>query len=420
MNCTHLIKSGSRKGQLCGKKCNSSHAMYCSKHALTITTSVATTNPQLAYLDTIDLLQLKLVNLETTIENQAVITKRFRYLETLPTASTEYQKNLNWLRHALNFPYNKTIKIPVAMKAGGLNKDVSDYVTSVYARLDSYIYGLTEVKEELMSYVCKRISNPDSTDHILALQGGNGVGKSRLAHGLASALDLPIKTINLGSVNDVSYFTGHGFTYVDSEPGRIVQILNETQCKNCIIYFDELDKIHQSDKKGQAIYAFLTHLLDPTQNKKFQDVYLSGLELDLSRVFFVFSMNDENLVDGTVRDRLKVIKIKDPSREDKINIAEKFLIPELCQNINYTVDIDRDIIDRIVQLDAKTIGGRGGLRGIRRVLEDIIAKLNVARMLDEKTQGKLSFYHTSIDDMIDKIISRHNVEDNASFMHMYH
>ncbi|RKO85023.1 P-loop containing nucleoside triphosphate hydrolase protein [Blyttiomyces helicus] len=246
------------------------------------------------------------------------------------------------------------------------------------------------------------MSNPKSNDHVLALHGANGVGKTRLAHGLAEALDLPIKTINLGSINDLSYFTAHGFTFVDSEPGRIVQILSELQIKNCIVYFDELDKIHHTEK-GQAIFAYLTHLIDPTQNKKYQDTYLSGLELDMSSIFFIFSFNDENMIDKTVKDRLKIIKIKEPSFKDKILISEKFIIPEISKNVNYNVPIPRSVVERVVQQD-KTFSG---MCGIKRVIEDIISKLNVIRMLDASGRQKISFYNESISNTIDNIINAH-------------
>jgi ATP-dependent Lon protease len=404
-NCTYVFRSGKRKNQTCGKEIDSNKT-FCSRH----TPDIASDAPQ--FLETVDILQYKLLGLDISQENKAVILKRFRYIETLSTTSTEYHKNLNWLRHALNFPYTKMTKVPISVSNTNtekVTKEVSDYVKSVYTKLDSYIYGMKDVKEEIMSFVCKRISNPDSNDHVMALHGKNGTGKSRLAHGLARALDLPIKTVNLGSVNDVAYFTGHGFTYVDSEPGRIVQIMNETQCKNCIIYFDELDKIHQTDK-GQAIYAFLTHLIDPTQNTKFQDVYLSGLELDMSKVFFVFSFNDETLIDSTVKDRLKVIKIEDPTDADKVAIAEKFIIPEICKNVNFQTEIERRVIEQIVQRDKS----KSGLRGVKRMLEEIIGKLNVARMLDEETQGTLSYYDACRENMIDRIMNRQIERSNEA------
>lgn len=397
-SCTHIFKTGKRKGKSCGKETDG--ASYCARH-----TPIVSASPG-QYLDTLDVLQFKFLALDTTIENKSIIVKKLRYLETLASSSTEYQKNLNWLREALSFPYNKMIKMPVVMKSS-TNKQVADYVTDVYQKLDDYIYGMQDVKEELMSFVCKRISNPDSNDHVLALHGSNGCGKTRMAHGLAHALDLPIRTINLGSVNDVSYFTGHGFTYVDSCPGKIIQILNETQCKNCIIYFDELDKIHRTDK-GQAIYAFLTHLIDPSQNTKFQDLYLSGLEFDVSKIFFVFSYNDEENIDKTVKDRLKILKIKDPSTDDKIQIAEKFIVPEICKNLNYDVQVTREVVDEIVQQDKN----RSGLRGVKRVLEDVISKMNVIRLLDDSFKERMSYYNKSDTVMIQNIIKKHDMEDN--------
>jgi ATP-dependent Lon protease len=371
------------------------------------------------------MLQYKLVALETSPTNKAVICKKFRYLQGLPPTSTEYLKSFNWLRHALTFPYNKCKELPVTLQQAGssdgnsaaelpFNADVAGYVTSVYKKLDAYIYGMPEIKEDLLSYVCKRISNPNSNDHVLALQGCNGVGKTRLAHGLAKALDLPIRQINLGSVNDVSYFTGHGFTYVDSEPGRVVQMLNETQCSNMIILFDELDKVHHTEK-GQAIYAYLTHLIDNSQNTRNQDVYLSGLELDVSRIFFVFTFNNIEAIDATVRDRLKIVKVQEPSSVDKGNIAEKFILPELCLNMKFSVQLDRAVIDALVMQQKEL----GGLRGVKRVLEDILGKLNVSRMLDRETQKQLTYWANSPDHMIRNIMTKHGKDDAFSSLGMY-
>ncbi len=410
--CIYILKSGKRQGTQCGREVEK--GPLCARHLATAVRPV-TSAAASHFIDSVEALQYKLLALETSAVNKTTICKKFRYLQQLPPASSEFQKTFNWLRHALSFPFNKVTKLPVSIpEAGSSTRDISKYVTSVYKKLDAYIYGMPEVKEELLSYVCKRISNPDSNDHILALQGCNGVGKTRLAHGLAKALDLPIRQVNLGSVNDVSYFTGHGFTYVDSEPGRIVQILNETQCSNTIILFDELDKIHRSDK-GQAIYAYLTHLIDPTQNSKYQDVYLSGLELDVSKVFFVFTFNDLDAIDATVRDRLKIVKVKEPTALDKGNIAEKFILPELCANLKFTVQIERDVIDAVVAQQKEN----GGLRGVKRVLEDILSKLNVSRMLDRETQKQLTYWGASANEMIQHIVCKHANDSETAQFSMY-
>ena len=293
--------------------------------------------------------------------------------------------------------------------------DISNYICNVHDKLESYIYGMRDVKEELLTFISKKISNPNANNNILALHGKNGVGKTRLAHGLAHSLDLPIKTINLGCVNDVSYFTGHGYTYVDSEPGRIVQILNEVRCKNCIIYFDELDKL-SSNPKGQSIFSFLTHLIDPSQNKKFQDIYLSGIELDLSKVFFVFSFNDINAIDKTVKDRLKVITIKDYSVHEQIEITKKFILKDITTNLNFDFTINDDILVNIIKHNKNK---QQGLRSIQRIVDNIYSKLNLVRLLTDEKKKMLSFYDINEEIMIENILKIDDTEEIPFHHSMY-
>ena len=381
--CGYTFKSGKRKGELCSK-------ISCTKHNI---------EPNLTGSSVESLVYL-FENLKTTPENKTIIYKKLNHTQQLSSMSTEYQKNINWLRHALTFPYSK------------MTYCIQD-ASIVYENLNKCVYGLGSVKEEILSFVCKRISNPHSNNNVLALHGSNGCGKTRLAHSLAEALGLPIRTINLGGVTDPTYFTGHGFTYVDSEPGRIVQILRETASKNCIIYFDELDKIHKTDK-GQAIYSFLTHLIDSSQNSMFQDVYLSGLNLDVSNVFFVFSFNDETLIDVTVKDRLKIIKIPEPSHSDKIGIANEFLIPEICKNVNFDVILPKEIIEKVVR-QCKS----NGLRGIKRSLEEIVSKLNMVRMVNKGILGKMSFYDPDESKLVENIITQSITDGSEEWCPMY-
>jgi len=422
--CQYVYKSGKRKDTQCTNEVIESD-IYChiKNHRKTETKNEEgnkinvkkkenINNSLVSNFDTVEILKFKLLTLDTTLENKKVITKRFKYMETLQPTTNEYQKNINWLRHALNFPYSTMIQTPVTLDS--TNEDISNYISNVYEKLDSYIYGMSNVKEELLSFVCKRISNPTANNNILALHGSNGVGKTRLAHGLAYSLDLPIKTINLGCVTEVSYFTGHGFTYVDSEPGRIVQILNEVRCKNCIIYFDELDKVNVTSK-GQSIFSFLTHLIDPSQNEKFQDVYLSGLELDLSKVFFVFSFNDINLIDKTVKDRLKIIKIKDHSMGDQFEIAKKFIVTDISKNLNFKFQIDDATLNDIIKRNQKN----GGLRNVYRIIENIYSKLNLARMLTSDKKTILSYYDENEKKMIGNILAINDNENEQWHHSMY-
>lgn len=226
---------------------------------------------------------------------------------------------------------------------------------------------------------------------------------TRIAHSLSKSLNVPFRSISLGTVTDVAYLSGHGYTYHESEPGRIVQILTETQNMNTIIYFDELDKIHQTEK-GQAVQSFLTHLIDPSQNSRFHDTYLNGLDLDLSRVLFVFSFNNEDLLDRTVKDRLRIIRIAEPSKETKMEITRRFLVPEACANVGVNVTLDAETIEHIVRQHGNT----NGLRNIKRVVEDIVCKINVLRLMDPKERSSLTYYRPSLIEMIRVVIASNN------------
>lgn len=406
--CDFILRSGKRKGEMCCVLVSS--GSKCKRHSKLKTSLSVVSLPNLKYLETVDVLNLKLMTLDTTTSNKNIINKKLKHLESLNTTSNEYQKNLNWLRHAINIPYSNTIQCP----AWENSSQITEYISDAYTKLDQYIYGMDNVKEELLSFICKRVSNPDSETSVLGLLGSNGVGKTRLAKGLSIALGLPMRTINCGTLNDVSILCGHNQTFQDSSVGRIVEILEETHVKNCIIYFDELDKIHSTDK-GQSINSFITHLIDPSQNTQYQDNYLSGIDIDLSKVLFVMSFNSLELLDPTVRDRIKVVRVKDPTTKDKTEIAEKFMLPEITANTKIELTISKEFIDKVVAVTGKN----KGLRGVRRLLEEIVDKLNVLRLVDDAQKSKLSFYKPTIEETIDYIISNDEENKETNYDHIY-
>ena len=228
---------------------------------------------------------------------------------------------------------------------------------------------------------------------------------TKILHTLAEALDLPFNQINFGGINDGSILTGHSETYVGSKPGKIVEMLTKSKCMNSIFYLDEIDKI--ADHKNKEINGILTHLLDEEQNDKFQDNYLSNINIDLSKVFFVISFNDITKVNPIVLDRMRVIKIKNPSMEDKLIIAQDKLIPQIksqCKNTDLP-DLTKDIIHYIVYKVPK----EDGVRQLKKTLEKIFNKLNYMILL-----GKKVVLNTSFIDSVLKIET-----DDTSYKMMY-
>ena len=207
----------------------------------------------------------------------------------------DYSKSMNWFKNVINIPYGK-YALGLGNTEGKINKkaNVKNLLNEVINKLDEYIYGMDDVKQEILEYVARRITNPSGKGDVLALCGKAGVGKTKIIKCLAHALNLPFFQINCGGLNDVAVLTGHSETYVGSRPGKIVEILQNSSVMNPIIYLDEIDKI--SENKSAEINGILTHLLDEEQNNKFQDNYLSNITIDLSKVLFVISFNDESKI----------------------------------------------------------------------------------------------------------------------------
>jgi ATP-dependent Lon protease len=253
-------------------------------------------------------------------------------------------------------------------------------------KLDKRIHGLEDVKQEIMEYVARKITNPNGKGHVLALYGSAGTGKSKIIQTLAEALDLPFHQINFGGLNDAAILTGHSETYVGSKPGKIVEALTNSKYMNPIIYLDEIDKV--STTKATDIFGVLTHLLDEEQNDKFQDNYLSNVNIDLSKVFFVLAFNDISKVDAIVSDRLKVIYINPPTLQDKITICEHKMIPDIVKMINFKKDIylSKELIEYIITTKTQ---GEDGVRQLRKNIEKIFNRLNFDLLVNNTSDLKM-------------------------------
>lgn len=202
-----------------------------------------------------------------------------------------------------------------------------------------------------------------------------------LVKSISEALDRPYRTINLGGESDSSLLTGHGFTYVGSCPGRIIEILRETKCTNPIILFDELDKVSETHH-GKEIIGNLIHLTDTTSNNKYNyDKYFAGLEFDLSNVLFIFTYNDPNKVDKILADRLFKIKIENYTFEEKLEITKTHIIKTVLDQYKFKYDeivFEQDTIYYIVESSKSD----QGMRDIKRKFEIIISRINTLLLTD--------------------------------------
>jgi hypothetical protein len=278
----------------------------------------------------------------------------------------------NWVRGFLKIPFGEYSIIPKRAK-----KNPAKYLKRASEILDKEVYGLDDAKDHILRYVAQTITNPSAAGNCLAMLGPPGTGKTSLIKdALGKILNRPVHMIALGGNTDSSFLEGHSYTYEGSLWGQIADILMRSKCMNPVIIFDELDKVSKT-QKGDEIIGILTHMTDSTQNKGFQDKYFAGINIDLSRVLFVFTMNDRNAVNPILLDRLRVIHTKGYSKKEKKIIGEKYLLPRVIQEYhikelpltdgawNYIIS-ERD---------------EPGVRNIKRDLETIVSRLNIHRLL---------------------------------------
>ena len=206
---------------------------------------------------------------------------------------------------------------------------------------------------------------------------------------------------------------------------KIVDILKNCKCMNPIIYFDELDKVSDT-YKGQEIIHMLTHITDASQNSLFVDNYFHGVHIDLSKVLFIFSFNDESKIDRILKDRMYVINTNGYNIKDKIIIANDYLIPKLLNTYNLVnkISLSDDIINHIIN---NYTHNEDGVRNLNRCIETIISKFNIYTILKDSQDDSINLdYKFTIDnypyiltiDEVDLLLKKNTNKDKPP-EHMY-
>ena len=323
-------------------------------------------------------LKFKIYDSNMDINTKSIAISQIEKINDLDPSSGEYGKVDQWINGLIKIPFQKYNNLPINDDNSNIEKNL--FLKNTNNILNRAIYGHKEAKSHILQVISKWIKNPQSSGNILALQGPMGNGKTTLVkEGIAKAINRPFAFITLGGASDSSFFDGHNFTYEGSKWGRIVEILIESKCMNPIFYFDELDKVSET-QKGDEIIHLLTHLTDTSQNDRFQDNYFSGVNLDLSKALFIFSFNDENKIDKILKDRMHVIHTKGFKTADKIHITNDYLLPELLNTYKYhdNITFDDKIIECIIENYTQK---EEGVRNLKRCLENIVSKVNMYELL---------------------------------------
>lgn len=349
--------------------------------------------------------------------------KKINALKNMTPGEGEYYKAKNWIDAFMKIPFDTYYKLPVTINDG--YEKCHEFMEKAKEHLDKTVYGLNDAKMQIMQYIGQIISNPSSVGTAIAIKGPMGTGKTTLVkEGISQILQRPFEFIALGGATDSSTLEGHSITYEGSVWGKIVDILMKCKCMNPVIYFDELDKVSDTPK-GAEIIGILTHLTDSSQNDKFQDKYFSEFEFDLSKALFIFSYNDENLINPILRDRMYTIQTEGYNLIQKTTIAKSYLLPSIRKNINF--DEGQIIItdDAIQYMLERYTNNEKGVRNLKRCLEVVHTKLNLYRLMkpgtnlfEEDLTLQVSFPFTVNSTILQKLIKPDNRSASYSSMYM--
>jgi len=326
-------------------------------------------------------LMFKILSMKMPPETQAMVLSKYNSLQTMDPGAGEYFKHRAWLEKMTSLPLGIYKEIPV--KVGDGPDTCGVFMERARKCLGEAIYGQEEAKLQVLQFIASKIANPDARGMSLLLTGPPGIGKTSLIkNGIAKALNWPFQFISLGGDSDASTYTGHQLVYEGSHCGKIVNSLISAKSMSMILMFDEIDKI-STTAKGEEIQNLLVHLTDPVQNGEFEDKYLTGVPLDLSKVMFTFSANNLEKIDRVLLDRMVVLQLQGYSKADKIAIAENFLLPTALKEVHLDekVGVSREVLEYILEEYAKE---EKGVRELKRCMEQITQKVNMLRMFNTK------------------------------------
>ena len=304
-------------------------------------------------------------NMPEDVKKEAL--KELSRLSRMSPMAADYSLTRNYIEWLAVLPWSKS---------SGEKIDI----TKAKEILDEDHYELKKVKDRILDYLSVLELKPDMKGPILCFVGPPGVGKTSLGRSIARSLGRKFQRISLGGMHDEAEIRGHRRTYIGALPGQIIQSIRRADCNDPVIMLDEIDKLGR-DFRGDPASALL-ETLDPEQNNSFRDNYLD-VQFDLSKVLFICTANQLDTVPPPLLDRMELIFLQGYSEEEKVHIANRYLIPRQVKENGITTD-QIEFPEDAVRWVVRHYTREAGVRKLEQVLGTVCRK-QARRVVEGKT-----------------------------------
>jgi ATP-dependent Lon protease len=320
--------------------------------------------------DVVEQYRTKVAELHLPEKAFNAVNKEIDRLEHMSQQSPEHSWIRTWLDRVVELPWNTR------------TDDQLD-LDQARAQLDADHYGLDEVKDRIVEFLAVRKlrvtrdvqpveGQTRQSGAVMTLVGPPGVGKTSLGESIAKAMGRKFVRVSLGGVRDEAEIRGHRRTYVGSQPGRIARAIIEAGSMNPVVLLDEVDKLSPGGWSGDPTAALL-EVLDPAQNHTFRDHYLE-VELDLSNVVFIATANVADTIPAPLHDRMEFIRLDGYTEDEKVFIAERYLLPRQIEQAGLRVD-EVTLTEAALRATITGYTREAGVRSLERELGKLTRKV---------------------------------------------
>lgn len=339
-----------------------------------------------------DDLEDRILKLDAPENVKAVIYGQ--YLEMLghEIGSQSYNSIREEIEWSVKLPHNKSHETTDLSK---IPRDkLNQYYQEFLKLMDQELYGMKNIKLKMLHIINDRRKSGNICGRNIAIVGPPGTGKTAIGNAMAKVLRVPFEKISMGGMDDASIFKGSDRVWNSSAPSIVLQILARIKSSSGVIMFDELDKLGETPKGREVMYALL-HVSDYVHNNEFRDNYLNKYPHDFSKLLFVFCANKIETIDSALLNRLDIIYTRAYNNEEKYIITRDYVLPRTLSTVGLKTDqvrLSDKTIDNLVGMTKDD----PGVRTIERIVKEVVGKINMydSVVLPDGTTGDLDLDYT--------------------------